>query len=142
VAHPLAQDDADRVVVGDQVVRDDAAAAEALAGPPRIAPLRTGCGVLLKKLRSRWLVFEPTYCRSSAGARPELALDVEAPLVLAARSADARVGEIMSAPGRPDEAGRRLERQRRVRRSEVYVVTAASGGLLVRNVNEFIWFGL
>ena len=26
--------------------------------------------------------------------------------------------------------------------SEVYVVTAAIGGLLVRNVNEFIWFGL
>src|SRR5204862_6685480 len=25
-----------------------------------------GAGVLLKKLRSRWLVLEPTYCRSSA----------------------------------------------------------------------------
>ena len=26
--------------------------------------------------------------------------------------------------------------------SDVYVDAAASGGLLVRNVNEFIWFGL
>ena len=26
--------------------------------------------------------------------------------------------------------------------SEVNVDTAANGGLLVRNVNEFIWFGL
>ena len=27
-------------------------------------------------------------------------------------------------------------------KSVLNVVTAASGGLLVRNVNEFIWFGL
>ena len=102
-----------------------------------------GCGVLLKKLRSRWLVFEPTYCRSSAVPRPELALDVEAPLVLAG------VGQLAR---RRDHVGpRRRARPARtgvendsvgLAGSEVYVVTAAIGGLLVRNVNEFIWFGL
>ncbi len=54
-----------------------------------------------------------------------------------------RVGEIMS--GRPmgpaTPVGFAKDRVG-FAGSEVYVVTAASGGLLVRNVNEFIWFGL
>src|ERR1700682_2709496 len=101
-----------------------------------------GCGVLLKKLRSRWMVFEPTYCRSSAVPPQSSRWMSKLHWVLRALGRW-RVGEMTS--GRPtgptvpvglanDSVG--------LAGSEVYVVTAASGGLLVRNVNEFIWFGL
>ena len=55
-----------------------------------------------------------------------------------------RVGEIMSGrAGRPDDAESGASNDSvGLAGSDVYVVTAASGGLLVRNVNEFIWFGL
>src|SRR6185436_20677343 len=101
-----------------------------------------GCGVLLKKLRSRWLVFDPTYCRSSPMLRAISRCTSKLHWSLRAFGSS-RVGEIMS--GRPsglavpngfekDSVG--------LAGSDVKVVTAASGGLLVRKVNEFIWFGL
>src|SRR5687768_11479543 len=101
-----------------------------------------GCGVLLKKLRSRWLVFDPTYCRSSAvpANSSRWMSKLHWCFLALGRS---RVGEIMS--GRPSgeaaPVGRANDRVG-LAGSDVYVVTAASGGLLVRNVNEFIWFGL
>jgi len=48
----------------------------------------------------------------------------------------------MSAAARSDDAEGALERHVGFAGSELNVDTAAIGGLLVRNVNEFIWFGL
>src|SRR6266508_6308609 len=101
-----------------------------------------GCGVLLKKLRSRWLVLEPTYCRSSAVLVDSSRWTSKLHWSLRAFGRS-RVGEIMSGvtagPATPvglvnDIVGLAL--------SFVNVDTAANGGLFVRNVNEFIWFGL
>src|SRR6266508_6724691 len=95
-----------------------------------------GGGVLLKKLRSRWMVLEPTYWRSSAVPAQSSRCTSKLHWVLRAFGSS-RVGEIIS--GRPigpatpvgfgkDRVG--------LAGSEVYVVTAARGGLLVRKVNE------
>src|SRR5688572_4586604 len=101
-----------------------------------------GCGVLLKKLRSRWMVLEPTYWSCSAVPPHSSRWTSKLHWVLRALGSS-RVGEIMS--GRPTGAacpnGRANERVG-LAGSLVNVVTAASGGLLVRKVNEFIWFGL
>src|SRR5688572_27358102 len=101
-----------------------------------------GCGVLLKKLRSRFLVFEPTYCRSSPMFRHSSRWTSKLHWSLRAFGSS-RVGEIMSGRPRGLAAPNGLAKDSvGFAGSEVNVVTAASGGLLVRNVNEFIWFGL
>ena len=87
-------------------------------------------------------MFEPTYCRSSAAPRQSSRWRSKLHWSLRAFGSS-RVGEIMSGttagPATPvgwsnDSVG--------LAGSDVKVVTAAIGGLLVRNVNEFIWFGL
>ena len=82
-----------------QVVGDDPALAEILAGPPRVDVLPgPGVGVLLKKLRSRWLVFDPTYWMSSAVPRHSSRCRSKLHWSLRAFGRS-RVGEMMS--GRP-----------------------------------------
>src|SRR5689334_1598280 len=101
-----------------------------------------GVGVLLKKLRSRRSVFEPRYCTSSA--RPAASSRCTSVLHWNFRALGrTRVGEITSGRVttvatpvgvRNDSVG--------LAGSEVNVATAVIGGLWVRKVNEFIWFGL
>ena len=73
---------------------------------------------------------------------PQLTLEIEAPLILAGvrQLAGGRddVGRAAGPTGPEGFANDSVG----FAGSEVKVVTAASGGLLVRNVNEFIWFGL
>src|SRR2546428_12588463 len=100
-----------------------------------------GCGVLLKKLRSRWLVFEPRYSRSSAvpGQSSRWTSRLHWSLRALGRC---RVGEMTSgAPPATTPSGCSNDSVG-LAASELNVDTAANGGLLVRNVNEFIWFGL
>src|SRR5919106_670951 len=97
-----------------------------------------GCGVLLKKLRSRWLVFEPTYCRSSAAPRQSSRCTSKLHWSLRAFGRS-RVGEITSGrPAGPTAPNGLANVSVGLAGSFVNVVTAASGGLLVRNVNVFI----
>src|SRR5204863_6235771 len=101
-----------------------------------------GCGVLLKKLRSRCVVFEPTYWRSSAMPGPSSRCTSTLHWSLRAFGRS-RVGEIMSGgPAGPTTPNGLCSESVGFDGSEVNVDTAAIGGLLVRNVNEFIWFGL
>src|SRR5258708_31937689 len=99
-----------------------------------------GCGVLLKKLRSRLLVFEPTYCRSSAAPGPSSRWTSKLHWSLRAFGR-CRVGEIISGvatgPATPvglanDNVG--------LAGSFVNVDTAASGGFFLTNLNPFISF--
>src|SRR5438093_11124441 len=101
-----------------------------------------GCGVLLKKRRSRWLVLEPTYCKSSAV--PAQSSRWRSKLHWSLRALGrCRVGEMTSGAGPGPTTPNGLANDSvGLAGSEVNVDTAASGGLLVRNVNEFIWFGL
>src|SRR5262249_3606458 len=89
-AHALAQDDADSIVVSNQIVLNDAAAAEVFARPPWIHSAWTGlrrvveeAAIQMAGVRAQILEVE---CRSG----PELGLDVDAPLILAG------VGQIAS----------------------------------------------
>src|SRR5688572_6094259 len=101
-----------------------------------------GCGVLLKKLRSRLLVFEPTYCTSSAV--PGQSSRWTSKLHWSFRALGrCRVGEIMSGgPPGPTTPNGLCNDSVGFAGSEMNVDTAAIGGLFVRNVNVFIWFGL
>src|SRR6267143_725199 len=101
-----------------------------------------GCGVLLKKLRSRLLVFEPMYCTSRAVVGESSRWTSKLHWFLCALGR-CRVGEIMSGgPPGPATPNGRSKDNVGFAGSEVNVDTAASGGLFVRNVKEFIWFGL
>src|SRR6266446_4432286 len=96
-----------------------------------------GVGVLLKKLRSRLMVLEPTYCRVRATSRNSSRCTSKLHCVLRALGS-LRVGEMMSGRGSAARAPAGFAKDRvGLAGSDVYVVTGATGGLLVRNVNEF-----
>ena len=76
-----------------------------------------GCGVLLKKLRSRWLVFEPTILESRARCRRRAPAGRRSSTDPCARWADRASARSCPAsrPGPPRRSGS-VERQRRIRR--------------------------
>src|SRR5438128_9906923 len=101
-----------------------------------------GVGVLLKKLRSRWTVSEPRYWRVRAVPLQSSRSTSKLHCVLRALGSS-RVGEIMSGRGTAASWPVGFANESvGFAGSEVYVVTGASGGLLVRNVTEFIWLGV
>src|SRR6266704_830265 len=96
-----------------------------------------GGGVLLKKLRSRWIVSEPRYWRSSAMPAPISRCTSKLHCVLRAFGSSG-VGEIMA--GRPMGAATPVGFAKDsvgFAGSALYVTTDARGGLFVRPVNEF-----
>ena len=78
-----------------------------------------GVGVLLKKLRSRWLVLEPTYSMSMPPLAHSFPLNVDAPLILARVRQMARRRNHVGRRRRAGDAGGMVERQRRIGRIEV-----------------------
>ena len=113
----LAEDDAERVVIGDEIVRDDPALAEVLARPARVDGARSWLGRVVEEAAIQVLRVGPDVLEIERRAAPELTLEVEAPLVFASVRQLARrrndVGSGVRAPG----TGRRRcrKRQRRVR---------------------------
>src|SRR5688572_24505122 len=97
-----------------------------------------GTGVLLKKLRSRWSVCDPMYWKSRPMLLPSSRCRSRLHWFLRALGSF-RVGEMMSGlvmgPATPEGL---VNDKLGFARSEVYVVTAATGGLFVKNVNVFI----
>src|SRR5262245_7645241 len=95
-----------------------------------------GCGVLLKKLRSRLLVLDPRYCTSTAmpGRSSRCRSTLHWFLCALGRW---RVGEIMSGgPLGPATPNGLWKESVGLAGSELNVATAAIGGLFVRKVNE------
>src|SRR5947207_14776334 len=82
MSHALAQDDADRVVVRNQIVLDDAPAAQALAGSPGIHRSRTWLRRVVEEASIQVAGFRADVLQVERRPLPELALDVGAPLVL------------------------------------------------------------
>src|SRR5687767_12557187 len=101
-----------------------------------------GAGVLTKKLRSRWFVRDPTYWKSTAVFRKSSRWTSKLHWFFRA-GGRWRFGETTSggAPGPTAPVGL-LNDSVGLAGSEKKVNSAASGGLFVRNVNVFIWFGL
>src|SRR5687768_14282027 len=103
---------------------------------------RPGSGVTLKKRRSRLTVREPTSRLRKKTPVQTSRCTSKLHWVLRALGS-CRVGEIMSGRGTAPSWPDGFENESvGLLGSEVYVVTGASGGLLVRKVNVFIWFGL
>src|SRR6266542_3230520 len=101
-----------------------------------------GCGVLLKKLRSRRSVFEPRYCTSSAmpaaSSRCTSALHWNLRALGRTRVGEMTSGRVITVATPVGDVNDSVG----FAGSDVKVATAAIGGLFVRNVNEFIWVGL
>ena len=109
--HPLTQSEGHRVVVGDEVVLDDAAAPEQRRRPSRID--RTGAW-------RRRVVEEAAIEVARIGAEipdvggaagPQFPLNVDAPLILARVGQMARRRDHVGSRRRADGAGGMLERQ-------------------------------
>src|SRR5207247_479877 len=79
----LAQDQADRVVVRAEVVDDDAAGAEVLAGTPRVHRARARRRRVVEEAAVEVDGVRAEVLEGQGGAAPELQLHVEAPLRLA-----------------------------------------------------------
>jgi hypothetical protein len=142
MVHPAPQHERDRVVVGAEIVLNDPDVPEVRVRPAGVDRPWTGprgireiAAVQVRRPRAQVLDVQNR-------RREEFLLDIEAPLVLP-RIRQAPVGrdDVRRSAG-SDDAERLLERERRAARVVLNVNWAASGGLLVRNVNEFIWLGL
>src|SRR6476659_7323066 len=83
MAHAAAKDDADGIVIGDQIVLDDADAAELRRRPSRIDRARAGLWRVAEEAAIQVFRVRADVLEIEGGSGEELALEVEAPLILA-----------------------------------------------------------
>jgi hypothetical protein len=83
IAHVLPENDAERVVVGDEIVLDDAPLPEVLARPPSVDVAGTGRRLVVEEAPIEMAGVRTEVLKVERCPLEDLVLDVEAPLILA-----------------------------------------------------------